>query len=495
MGGIEPNPGPPKAKSQVNVTAQPNAGAWATSPDGLKAQQETLDKLIALSQDSVVQNVLRKYKPAKKLKAIINDLNTEKKDNLVMTMTFLGVANQADVIKPTVIDNLISRVQNLLPDMCSHCDTPYCIELQETPLISCCMCGQGAHTPCFASLINIEQKDIATTTSDEVMKLVNPLNISTMHYLCEACSADVIPQPASSKAAPGDPTSQSTPPQSVTNDDVAAGPDAGSSDAAETIDIEIPDPMATQNTQQPQRRHRKSGESNKRPHGTVKHEDVCPHFIKGTCRHGPAGTDCPKTHPRICWKFLSHGERPGRGCSYGTKCKFYHPPICQASLKKSECLDDTCRKRHLGGTRRTNSRPICPSSQQKLECFESECKLHHLKGTKRTTPRGVTNPVTKKPDFLDMAQLVSTLKDEMMSAMMGAIDTKFSSMQTAPSHAPTSVATSQPNPAQNWSQLFSQQRQPQAQQPAGPATTTTSQNSTNNVLLTQLISQLSQAAR
>ena len=111
MGGIEPHPGPPKSSTEKDAT-QPNAGAWATSPDGLKAQQETLDKLIALSQDSVVQNVLRKYQPTKPVKTITKDLNSVLKENLVSTMTFLGMPNQEKFTKPIVLANLI-RVRML----------------------------------------------------------------------------------------------------------------------------------------------------------------------------------------------------------------------------------------------------------------------------------------------------------------------------------------------------------------------------------------------
>ena len=506
MGGIEPHPGPPKSSTDKDAT-QPNAGAWATSPDGLKAQQETLDKLIALSQDSIVQNVLRKYQPTKTVKAITKDFSSVIKENLVSAMTFLGMPNQEKFTKPIVIANLITRIQNLLPDKCSHCDTPYCIEIQETPLITCCMCGQGAHTPCFASLINIDQKDIAALTSDDVMRIVNPLNIPTMHYLCEACSADVIPQPAaSSKPASQAPKSQPT----NQDGDAAAGSDAShAADEAEIIDVDLPDPMATQNNQQPQRRHRKSGDS--RSKEAIKPEDICPHFIKGTCRFGRAGSECPKSHPRLCRKFLAHGERAGKGCTYGARCKFYHLPVCQASQQKGECLDDKCGKRHIGGTRRTNSRPICPTSQQKLECFNSECKLHHLKGTKRLPPTsGRANSTTKKSDFLDVAHLMSTLKTEMMSAMMGAIDSKFSSMQTATSHAQTSAATSRP--AQTWLQAaqtgLQQQMQPpppppaplpppltqQQQQPQSQQQQLQPLSQQQQQVLSQLLSQLSQQA-
>ena len=158
-------------------------------------------------------------------------------------------------------------------------------------------------------------------------------------------------------------------------------------------------------------------------------------------------------------------------------------PLCDSSVKKGECLNDDCKKRHISGTRRTNSRPICPSSQSSKECFDSDCKLHHVKGTVRRKPPGAKQQHDKgkpsdqsnqeKPNaastksssetttaqqssssvettgnFLDVAQIIASLRKELMPEILGAIDSRFSSMQ---GRVPTNAATSHfHQPQQMW---------------------------------------------
>ena len=72
---------------------------------------------------------------------------------------------------------------------------------------------------------------------------------------------------------------------------------------------------------------------------------------------------------------------------------------------------------------------MCPSSNEKRECFDENCKLHHFKGTKRHPQAQSSNsnssnqqPRSQQSDFLDMRQLIASLRTE----LLGAIDLRLS---------------------------------------------------------------------
>ena len=141
-------------------------------------------------------------------------------------------------------------------------------------------------------------------------------------------------------------------------------------------------------------------------------DDTCPYYKKGTCRHGVAGTKCPKDHPTPCKRYLKNGNKPGTGCTKGKECKFFHMPLCAGSLKKGSCLEEACKKHHLPGTTRANSRPVCPGSEKKRVCLDQNCEKRHLKGTRRASKDAEEANNTNNNDFLDVNQMVVSLKEE-----------------------------------------------------------------------------------
>ena len=53
------------------------------------------------------------------------------------------------------------------------------------------------------------------------------------------------------------------------------------------------------------------------------------------------GNTCPYEHPRMCRKFWH--------------CKFFHPILCEHSLRQKQCLNQDCTLTHLKFTRRFES--------------------------------------------------------------------------------------------------------------------------------------------
>ena len=78
---------------------------------------------------------------------------------LVETMTYLGVPSQDVYVKPTIVHNLICRIQNLFPETCLICLESYCVGKDELRLLPCSICGQACHTPCVLGLFGISMAE------------------------------------------------------------------------------------------------------------------------------------------------------------------------------------------------------------------------------------------------------------------------------------------------------------------------------------------------
>eukprot|EP00116_Pleurobrachia_bachei_P006190 sb/3466452/ len=94
--------------------------------------------------------------------------------------------------------------------------------------------------------------------------------------------------------------------------------------------------------------------------------NVCSYYLNKNCRHGRKGDQlvngkaCQKLHPVLCKKFCHYGGSKRFGCTKGTQCKFYHPPLCKGSDARRACYDNQCRMTHLLHTRRTREEPQNP---------------------------------------------------------------------------------------------------------------------------------------
>ena len=90
-------------------------------------------------------------------------------------------------------------------------------------------------------------------------------------------------------------------------------------------------------------------------------ETLCPLLAVGECPHGISGKGCSYKHPKWCWKYQRHGDRP-EGCRRRDKCWYYHPKLCENSLKLNACLNSKCKEHHLEGTRRHQPRNQHPNA-------------------------------------------------------------------------------------------------------------------------------------
>lgn len=378
IGGVEPHPGP---TSSIDEVAQ--------------KRNTVIAELVVQSTSQDVTNVLRLYKAEMTTAQLTKVFDSKPKPHLIDTLTFLGVTDQQEFVKPAVISKLISRIQSYFSDHCSMCDTEYSIKLGEITYLECAICGQGIHLPCLARKLGKNMDELKTLTPAEIRNLIDPHGLPGLHYLCSYCAHDVIPNPNAgrlkTKKEPkakkpkvshsqmddepadtnkGNDASKSPHPSDVTDrqsrDPNHAGPDIpdDSSDSDEEHEAEPEPPVM------PNRMIHKSGQDSNAPDKPIqaetkkKNKAICRFFRKGTCRHGPKGEECSFSHPAICQKLINHGANDKRGCKKGKSCKDFHPKMCPSSVSTHECLNTMCKLYHVKGTRRANSRPLSITQQR-----------------------------------------------------------------------------------------------------------------------------------
>ena len=364
IGGVELNPGP--------------------------CSEDIIAALSAEAPSDEIRNCIRMFDPNKTTTEIKKALNKASADSLVATMTYLGVPGQEAYVKPAVINSLICRIENLLPDHCPVCSDTYVISKDEMSLLNCSICGQAAHTQCLLDLLEIPQDKRDTLGPDDITKRINPHSVPGIIYICLECQKSTVPSEEDGKKRKNKQKSDRTQSVSVGPDstpavqrhvDLAPVAESGaeSSDEEEDeaqvasaahgqrnhppTDPRMPDQMTSaQQVTQPRSQEQRSADQSQKP--------ICSFYRKGNCRYGISGKGCPRYHPPPCRKLVNHGTKGPRGCRDGRNCPKFHPRMCSTSLSVGQCFIRDCRLRHVRGTMRTQEQQVNPARNQSTS--------HHL---------------------------------------------------------------------------------------------------------------------
>ena len=409
ISGIESNPGP--------------------------TQEDIIAQLCADAVDVTVRDCLRKYDPKNTTDLHKKELGKCKKPVLVETLAYLGIPDQDHETKPACINNLICRIQNLLPDTCNICDTEYCVGLNDSPLLECEICGQGSHNTCILSQFEI-QDELNFGPLDALNKL-NPFRLPGIHYLCGACEESTIPKKESgllkrksvNNLEYGDALTAS---QLLHNrsdekdedeeENLQNNPPPADKTSETTSKYVTFDTHAQENSQD--ETHSKDGSTTQEQKSKNDSKKVCRYYQKGICRHGISGKGCPHDHPKQCSKLLKHGNKGPHGCTLGkAKCDRFHPKMCHSSLTKGVCLTSNCNLRHVSGTQM----PLKDTTDQPSSGSKQTEKSSTVNANSRTA-----SEENKSTDFLDSLRL---LKIELMEAMDVKLATLLST-QTATHSSP-----------------------------------------------------------
>ena len=400
MAGVEPNPGP--------IAGLELMDEWR------KKHEDIIAGLCAEATESEVRDCLKLYNPKNSNAKHKAELNKCNKPLLVKTLEFLAVTEQDQYNKPTCINSLICRIQNLLPDTCNICDSEYCVKRDEISLLSCEICGQGSHNVCVFEKLGIPTSEQVDFDQNKIMDKLNPTGFPGLHYLCGACENSSIPDQNAGllnrRATDGtdqvEESSSSTQPSEESQPESGAEGSTTPAAESETTNIQQNQPqnrLPEQDVQQTSAEARSSNSENQAP--TIK--PVCYFYKNGTCKYGSSGRGCPKDHPKPCKKLLQHGDKTPNGCTLGrARCANFHPKMCNASLTKGLCNETNCNLRHVTGTRKNNPE----NNNGGLERYK--------KDTRNIKPKQMGNKSSDSTSFLDVIQ---QLKVDMMEAM----DTKI----------------------------------------------------------------------
>ena len=424
IGGVEPNPGP---GSHTDEHAE-----WITM------QEEILAGLCANATNLEVRDCLRLYNPHSSNSKHKNEFGKCQKQLLVVTLDYLGTSGQDQFTKPTCINNLICRIQNLLPDTCNICKEEYCVKLDETPLLLCEICGQGSHNECILQQLGIQTDN--TVNPDQAWAMINPTGLPGIHYLCGACEDGTIPDKAAgllkrkSSTISDQINTEHIHPIQQTGEEMSTVREPLEGDllsGQEDIQVSTSPPDASSNQQMPWHQqppsqlplshpqHRRAPtqlqpQVVQQPERTTK--KVCPFYRKGTCRHGRAGVGCENDHPKACKKLLQHGNKAPHGCTLGrANCDKFHPRMCATSMSKGICFNVDCKLSHVSGTKRS------PTEQ-----YSNQGSAKYSKSSKDTTNKNNGMP----KDFLEALRF---LREEIMEAM----DQKLAILLSNQTHAST----------------------------------------------------------
>ena len=268
-----------------------------------------------------------------------------------------------------MIQRIICKVQNLLPDTCQICNCTYVSKISDSPLLACELCGQEVHKKCFLAKIGVTPLD-----NCDVFKIINPLQLPGIHYFCQECEKEVVPlaRNINDLAVTG------TEPQSNIKEANDFGPLAsevistcqGNSVSSKAVNH----PPTVENHASTVQ----NGEINTNSSATISKKETCNSkteifnnntppakskeannktkncvfYLKNRCKHGLKGTKCAFLHPERCTKLLQHGTKSPEGCNLGKKCSFFHPKMCPSSITKRVCFDEKCQFVHVKGTKR-----------------------------------------------------------------------------------------------------------------------------------------------
>ena len=165
-----------------------------------KLFKKLMIELCAGAPSAAIRDCLRKYKCGNKYtyNDQYNSIQGFTKGVIVDTLSYLGCKNEwTDFVKKQCVHELICRLQNLCPELCTLCNALYCTPKDQISLLSCDICYQEAHREClFTKLeLNVSEK----YTKSDILSLLNPLNMQGFHYICHSCDKQVIPNPNAGK--------------------------------------------------------------------------------------------------------------------------------------------------------------------------------------------------------------------------------------------------------------------------------------------------------
>lgn len=291
--------------------------------------------------DAVTQRVLRLYNSKVQYQTNLTNMLKCDANELESCATYLGFIVRGDEETPkklyqnqkVLCDRIILKIESLFDTKCDDCDEIYRNQLAEKPQLTCQICMQGCH--------NCESMQEMIAAYEKLCS--DNLKPYGLTWICHGClkknNLDLLP----SKRSEGN----KTPSRSL----------------QDSLDLENDNQVDKDPTKEEEEKDNEAENrgSPRRGRNVDPNTNICEEYKKMKCPHGLTGkrfidgVRCPKNHPPRCHRFCGFGDNKKMGCKRGSECKYYHPKLCQESLKKRMCLNRDCTLVHLKFTRRTQS--------------------------------------------------------------------------------------------------------------------------------------------
>jgi len=371
-----------------------------------------LASLCVNAPDAEARDLLRRYDHDKAYSKNITSLKAVKKDIIVRTAEYLNIETKnkdnenKEMKKDDIIHELICRIQNLLPDECQICNKSYKSNIEDPPYLSCDVCGQEVHKPCFMKLLKI-------TDSSELPNL-NPHNLPGIHYFCKECEKEVsrlleikfldnrrkvviacenknldeshkqstdieydegiihssqVPSSSANSISSILETQAETPPCPISTTPIPFVVNLDNPSNKNTSPKEINSTPSNNTKQTTLSGKHKMGTNPTKPDSVKveKSSKTCAYYTRNECKFGTNGKDCPFNHPEPCKQLILFGTKQPSGCNKGKKCKDFHPKMCPSSISKKECFNHGCHLTHIKGTTRKPKKTILEKDSNKQD--------------------------------------------------------------------------------------------------------------------------------
>lgn len=378
---------------------------------------------------------LRIYEYDKSISQIQKDMEKQRKPILRETSKYLRIPHFELKTKEALAHLIICRIQNLLPDDCALCRKRYSINILETPLLECAICGQGVHRKCWIQLAKskslLNQVTNDTMNADTFQGIFNPLNLPDLYYICTACKDNTIPE----SEAKCKPTEENEVVQNGENqheeneENQRDGNEVNKQQQLDQQGFTQSHTESVYNDTQPDEHNNNYSEENTNQQNdqNQQREDrnvpICKFFLKGSCKHGLRGRGCNYFHPKKCKKFMEHGTRQPRGCNLGKSCKDFHPKMCLGSLRKGECFSESCHLNHIKGTQRVQR-----VKENMNLCREDEKTIPNFYQDDNTSANNKNNQAPE-PNFLELIRLMKAEILQTLGEKMSVVTNQINSLQ------------------------------------------------------------------
>ena len=347
----------------------------------MESFQDVLGHILARCPEVAVKKVINAYDADKSQAANIANLSStvyKKEQHLEATTKWLKTytaefyPNATPLIrnmmtarnKTLIATDIVNVLSSITPTQCRTCKETYISTAAENieSTLSCLICGRKSHKNCY---------DKYTTDND-----------AGVVFLCDVCLTKIETK--------------------TIVDDEIINPSQGSDTKPESEHNKTTDLAGDHSV------HLNEDTDDDHPD---ENDDICPLYRINSCPHGLTGkrtidgVPCLKRHPPKC--FYHTGKYGSSGCRYSDKrCRYFHPTLCENSIKLKMCLNKDCTNYHMSGTSRSyrdDKKPVePPSRQRKQENIPPQSPpsmWNHQQTSHQPTYQPITQPSSHQPTY------------------------------------------------------------------------------------------------